>query len=212
MNRQLFTKTLPANTAKLIDIFQSKKPKFLNHFYLSGGTALSLQIDHRESEDLDFFSQKSFNSDLLQQALLKFGNLDQVQLDDNTVNVFLNGVKLQFLGYPYKLIKPTINFQSIKLSSIEDIACTKLQTISMRGSKKDFIDLYFLLNQYPLNNLFQLMKKKYPKIQYSQPHIMKSLVYFDDAEQQPMPRMHQEVTWNEVKNKMISAVKTIKFK
>lgn len=100
---------------------------------------------------------------------------------------------------------------SIKLSSIEDIACTKLQTIGVRGSKKDFIDLYYLLDRYSLNRLFRLMEKKYRKIEYSKIHIMKSLVYFKDAEEQPMPRMHKDIVWEEVKNRVVLAVKAIKF-
>ncbi|MBU1070928.1 nucleotidyl transferase AbiEii/AbiGii toxin family protein [Patescibacteria group bacterium] len=123
----------------------------------------------------------------------------------------MNGVKLQFLEYHYNLIKSPIKWGSIKLSSIQDIACTKLQTIGARGSKKDFIDLYYLLDRYSLSGLFKLMEKKYQKIKYSETHIMKSLVYFKDAEQQPMPRMHKDISWEEVKNRIVLAVKTIKF-
>ncbi len=135
MNNKLFINTLPKKTANLVKVFQDKKPDFLNNFYLSGGTALSLQIGHRESEDLDFFSQRTFDPQEVQQNLSKYGELKQTELAKGTVNTFLNDVKLQFLEYPYPLIKPTTNWKSIKLSSIEDIACTKLQTIGMRGSK-----------------------------------------------------------------------------
>jgi|GEM_PF-2376637 len=70
MSKNLFINTLPTNTAELIKIINNVSPDFLNRFYLSGGTALSLQIGHRKSEDLDFFSQKSFDPQLLQQELL----------------------------------------------------------------------------------------------------------------------------------------------
>lgn len=212
MSGQLFTETLPKNTAELLKIFQERNPGFLEDFYLSGGTALALQIGHRESEDLDFFSQEIFDPQRLQQSLLKYGKLEQTELAEGTVNTFLNGVRLQFLEYPYGLIKPTVEWKSMQLSSVEDIACTKLQTIGMRGSKKDFIDLYFLLDRYSLSNLFKLMEKKYPQVDYGTTHIMKSLVYFEDAEQQPMPRMHQEADWNKVKEKMIMAVRSITLK
>lgn len=210
-NKKLFSETLPTQTAKLVNIFQEEQPSFLDEFYLSGGTALSLQLGHRESEDLDFFTKTSFDPQKLHSKLVGFGNLEQTELAEGTVNTFLNGVKLQFLEYPYNLIAPTIEWQKIQLSSIEDIACTKLQTIGMRGSKKDFIDLYFLLNRYTLHELFKLMEKKYQKINYSKTHIMKSLVYFEDAEQQPVPRMHKRVNWDEVKEKMIRVIKTVKF-
>ena len=70
MTQKFFVNTLPKKTSKLIKIFSDTTPDFLHNFYLSGGTALSLQLGHRESEDLDFFSQKSFNPELLQQALV----------------------------------------------------------------------------------------------------------------------------------------------
>ncbi|MBU1327505.1 hypothetical protein KKB64_02740 [Patescibacteria group bacterium] len=79
----------------------------------------------------------------------------------------------------------------------------------MRGSKKDFIDIYFLLKRYSLAELLSLTKKKYAASDYSQTHILKSLIYFVDAEDQPMPRMHKQVHWQEVKEKLILAVKSI---
>ena len=132
-------------------------------------------------------------------------------MDKGTLNTYLNGVKLQFLEYPYPLIKPTTKWGSISLSSVEDIAATKIQTIGMRGSKKDFVDLYFLLKQFTLPELFALMAKKYARVDYSQTHLLKSLVYFADAETQPLPKMHQPVTWDQVKKTIVSAVKAIKF-
>jgi len=211
MNKNIFIKTLPKNTLKLVQMFTKTKPDFLQDFYLSGGTALSLQIGHRESEDLGFFSQKPFNPELLQQDLIKYGQLTQTELDKGTLNTFIDGVKLQFLEYPYALVKPTIDWESIQLSSIEDIACTKLQTIGTRGSKKDFIDLYYLLKIYTLNELFAFMDTKYGEIDYNKVHIMKSLVYFQDAELQPMPRMHKTTPWNNVKEEIIKTVKTYEF-
>lgn len=209
---QIFPNTLPPKTAELVNLIQTQQPNFLNEFYLSGGTPLSLQLGHRESEVLDFFTQNSFDPQMLQQKLLRLGELKDTELAEGTVNTFLNGVKLQFLEYPYPLIKPIVQWQTIRLSSVEDIACTKLQTIGMRGSKKDFIDLYFLLERHSLDELFSLMNEKYQNVDYNKTHIMKSLVYFNDAQQQPMPRMHQEVSWGGVKEKIIEAVKKIEFK
>lgn len=209
---QIFPNTLPPKTAELVNLIQTQQPNFLNEFYLSGGTPLSLQLGHRESEVLDFFTQNSFDPQMLQQKLLRLGELKDTELAEGTVNTFLNGVKLQFLEYPYPLIKPIVQWQTIRLSSVEDIACTKLQTIGMRGSKKDFIDLYFLLERHSLDELFSLMNEKYQNVDYNKTHIMKSLVYFNDAQQQPMPRIHQEVSWGGVKEKIIEAVKKIEFK
>ena len=176
MNNNLFVNTLPAKTGILIAGLQKKLPDFLKNFYLSGGTALSLQIGHRESEDLDFFCEKDFDPGRIEIALKSFGSLEETELDKNTLNTYLNGVKLQFLGYPYRLIEPLINWQGINLSSVIDIACTKLQTVGMRGSKKDFVDIYFLLEIFSLKDLFKALEEKYPEVGYNTTHILKSLV------------------------------------
>lgn len=211
MTEDFFSATLPSSTKELVKTWQINAPEFLKDFYLSGGTGLNLQIGHRESEDLDFFSQTNFNPEKLQQKLIKLGDLTDTELAQGTLNTFLNGVKLQFLEYPYKLLKPLLNWQGIQLSSVEDIACTKLQTVSMRGSKKDFIDLYFLLKRYSLTELLRMVEEKYQGFDYNQSFIVKSLIYFEDANQQPMPRMLKPVDWSEVKARMIEVVKEANF-
>jgi hypothetical protein len=145
----------------------------------------------------------------IEQELLSFGKLSDTELAKGTLNTFLSGVKLQFLEYPYKLLEPTVEYNGIKLSSVVDIACTKLQTVGMRGSKKDFVDIYFLLNEFSLPDLLNKTKKKYSESEYSEAHILKSLVYFDNAESQPMPRMHTDVSWEDVKASLISIVKSV---
>lgn len=209
LKTSMFVQTLPPNTAKIVQLFTQKKPDFLSSFYLSGGTALSLQLGHRESEDLDFFSRDKFVPELIEQHLRTLGTLSETELSKGTVNTYLDGVKLQFLEYPYRLLKPFIEWEHIQVSSVYDIACTKLQTISMRGSKKDFIDLYFLLQNMTLDSLLSDSKMKYAESDYSEAHILKSLVYFDDADEQPMPRMHKEVSWDHVKLSMVEAVKSL---
>ena len=81
----------------------------------------------------------------------------------------------------------------------------------MRGSKKDFIDLYYILQQITLKELFTKLDKKYARIQYNYPHILKSLVYFDDAEDQPMPKMHKKIAWENVKTSIIQHIKAFTF-
>ena len=183
----------------------------IQSFYLSGGTALSLQLGHRESEDLDFFTKTAFQPQILQQRLLQYGELQEVMIDDGTLNVFMNKVKLQLLYYPYDLLESLIPYNGIYLSSVIDIACTKLITISARGSKKDYIDLYMILQNMSLQELFAKLEKKYKNVEYNIPHILKSLVYFNDADEQPMPRMHIDLTWEYVKSYIIGQVKDVNF-
>lgn len=195
---------LPA-TEKVIQ--KIREAAFLAPFYLSGGTALALYLGHRESEDLDFFTSSSFNPEQLQTQVQNYGQLESVEIAEGTLNAFLNTVKLQFLYYPYSLLQPAHDWQGISVSSILDIACTKLITISMRGSKKDFVDLYFLLQRYSLQELFEQVDQKYRGVNYNRAHLAKALIYFEDAEIQPMPRMLHDVQWETIKGAIIQAVK-----
>jgi predicted nucleotidyltransferase component of viral defense system len=202
-------KTLAPKTKAFLDQISGKS--FLDQFYLSGGTALALHLGHRESEDLDFFTKSDFDPVKLQIELENITKLSSVEQDKGTLNCHAGDVQLQFLCYPYNLLNDTTAWNQIHVSSIEDIACTKLLTISSRGSKKDFIDMYFILKQYSLKELFNLLQKKYPKTDYNQIHILKSLVYFDDADNQGMPRMHIDLSWDTVKSSIVKTVKSFRI-
>ncbi len=197
MSLIMFLNSLPQTTKKLF--IQLSKEDFLNNFYLSGGTALSLQLNHRQSDDLDFFSQKKFNPQLLLDQLNKFGKAENAFIDQGTLNLYLYQTKLQFLHYPYKLLEPFLHYEKTNISSIVDIACTKLITISDRGSKKDFIDLYFLLKHFSLTQILDSLSQKYSQTNYNQIHILKSLTYFDQAEAEPQPRMIETISWPQIK-------------
>ncbi|MBU1327506.1 nucleotidyl transferase AbiEii/AbiGii toxin family protein [Patescibacteria group bacterium] len=126
MSTAFFLNSLPSRTAQLVHFFQQKRPNFLQSFYLSGGTGLSLQLGHRESEDLDFFSQRVFQPQIVEKELSVLGTLSQTELSKGTLNTFFNEVKLQFLEYQYPLLEPLVEWEGMNISSIPDIACTKL--------------------------------------------------------------------------------------
>jgi len=100
-----------------------------------------------------------------------------------------------------------VNWKGIEISSVIDSACMKLQTIGIRRNKKDFINMFFTLQRHPLEEPFKRLNKKYQQSDFSRMHILKSLVYFKDAEQQPIPKMHKKVTWEKVKNGLAKKVK-----
>lgn len=172
---------------------------------------MSLLIGHRESEDLDFFTKKIFDPLLLQQKISELGKLENVSVEEGTLNAYFDGVKLQFLYYPYNLLEEVTIWNNINLSSLSDIACTKLLTISMRGSKKDFVDLYYILKTITLDELFEKLEQKYSDVQYNTTHILKSLVYFNDADLQPMPRMIVDADWQNVKESIVIQVQSYSF-
>ncbi|MBU2544986.1 nucleotidyl transferase AbiEii/AbiGii toxin family protein, partial [Patescibacteria group bacterium] len=126
---------------------------------------------------------------------------------EDTLNCNLNGVKLSFFEYPYKNLFPFEKYNKIRLADLRDIACMKINAISSRGSKKDFIDLYFILQKILLDNLLKLFDKKYKDIEYNHLHILKSLTYFDEAEKQPSPIMLEKVSWSDIKQEIDKKVK-----
>lgn len=178
-------------------------------FYLAGGTALAIQLDHRESIDLDFFSQKNFSNAELKNKLPKIGKFYLSSEEEGTLHGVLDEVKLSFLEYGYNLLYPLKDFDEIKIADERDIAAMKIDAISSRGSKKDFIDLYFLLEKYSLDELILFFEKKFNQMEYNKLHILKSLVFFADAENEPMPVMRKEADWEEIKDKIIAESKKI---
>lgn len=192
------TKSILAKIAKM---------DFIDKFYLAGGTALAVQIGHRESVDLDFFSYTKFYVHKLKQELSMAGILAVDYEDDDTLVGMLDDVKISFFHYSYEQSYALVKFEDIFLASEQDIAAMKLDTISARGSKKDFVDIYFLLKKYSLNQLVEFFENKYKNIQYNKLHILKSLVYFDDANGDPDPLMLVDFDWNETKSFIEKIVK-----
>ncbi len=172
---------------------------FLKKFYLAGGTALAIQLGHRESIDLDWFSSEEFSNKELKARLEKIGKFELTGEDAGTLHGLLDDVKISFLLYPYKILFPLQSFGDVRTADERDIATMKLDAISSRGSKKDFIDLYFLLEKYSLEELFDFFEKKFENINYNKLHILKSLVFFETAESEPMPKMIKDIEWEAVK-------------
>lgn len=169
------------------------------HFYLAGGTALALQIGHRQSIDLDWFSGHDFSNAQIKNSLSGLGVFELTNEAEGTIEGVMDQVRVSFFRYRYDLLFPLLGFEKIKLADERDIAAMKIDAISSRGSKKDFIDLYFLLEKYSLKELIEFFEKKYRDIKYNKLHILKSLVYFDDAENEPSPAMLKIVKWETVR-------------
>ncbi|MDO8569778.1 MAG: nucleotidyl transferase AbiEii/AbiGii toxin family protein [bacterium] len=168
-------------------------------FYLAGGTALALLLGHRISVDLDFFSKDTFSVSLLIEKLNTLGSLKIEDQSETTFNGSLDGVKISFFYYPYQLLFLTKEYNGVFLADERDIGAMKVQAISSRGSKKDFVDLFVLLKKYSLQELFDFFHKKYEKFNYNQLHILKSISYFYDADTNPEPVYIHPISWVEVK-------------
>lgn len=181
--------------------------RLLTKFYLAGGTALALQLGHRKSIDLDFFIPTTFSTKKLKAQLRTIATCTIVLEEEDTLIVNFSGTKASFFTYRYPMLYALRKEYSAKLADIRDIACMKLDAVAGRGSKKDFVDLYFLLQQYSLTELLRLFEKKYASASYNLAHILKSLVYFRDADKEAMPYMFTSVLWKEVKRSIEQNVK-----
>ena len=165
-------------------------------FYLAGGTAVFYYLQHRQSLDLDFFTQKQFDFIHHLHYLAKCTILYQ---SSNTIHINCENTKISFFYYPYPLLKPTTALENIYLAHLEDVLCMKISAIINRGSKKDFTDAYFILQHliYPPSVCIDLFQKKYG--QYNPFVIHKALTYFADADNEPDLKMIQPIKWNQIK-------------
>lgn len=194
----MFSKTISGKLQSNLELLG--KEKFLSQFYLAGGTAVALQLGHRVSQDLDFFTNMDFDEKTIVAELGKIGNTAIDVLKKETVFGIFNEVKISFFFYQYPLISATAPWLGINIAGIDDLGCMKLDAIQSRGTKRDFIDLWAILQSgLDLKKLFELFEKKYSGIQYNKTHLFRSLVYFEDAEKDEMPQMLIPVLWEEVK-------------
>jgi hypothetical protein len=171
----------------------------LDRFYLAGGTGLALRLGHRLSHDLDFFAADLFNEESLVQQLQRLGEFSLVAKEPHMLLATIKGTKVSFLGYPYPVLFPFGHFLNIAVADPQDIACMKISAIASRGTKRDFVDLYVAAQRFGLGDLLQLFDRKYAQSGYSKLHLLKSLVFFEDAEKDPMPHMLVKLEWQEAK-------------
>ena len=187
-----------------------KKQEWMETFYLAGGTALALHMGHRLSDDFDFFTLENFDNDHLANTLSGLGKFERLTEAENTLHGRIDDVNVSFLGYRYPLLKELIRDGHIKIAGMADIACMKLSAMAARGSRKDFIDLFFILKQYSLNELFSWYREKYQIPDYDYV-LLKSLIYFQDADEDPMPVMTKKITWDHIKDELMKEVRKYKI-
>lgn len=197
----LHLETVQPDTLELLKRLQSLP--VLSETRLVGGTALALQLGHRRSIDLDFFGnwgEVNLQSELEScGAVVRTGGTSRLQFYE------IDQVKVDFVTYGYPWLREALCEGNIRIAQIDDIAAMKLEAITNRGSKKDFVDVVFLLERFSLKQMLDLYHRKYPaglKLL-----VMRSLVYFDDAETTDMPVMLKPLGWDEAKERICDAVR-----
>ncbi len=183
---------------------------FKNNFYLAGGTALALQIGHRDSIDFDFFTKNDIDTNALFEQIsnvFEGFNIQKVQEENNTLSIVVDDeVFISFMSYKYPLIDEFVEDDSLKLASLKDIAAMKLSAIVSRATRKDYIDLYFLLKEFSLEQLLNFAGEKFNNT-VDKNLILKSLVYFDDVEEEKIKMIKEkDLNFDSIKSSLREAV------
>jgi Nucleotidyl transferase AbiEii toxin, Type IV TA system len=173
---------------------------FLKDFNLVGGTALALYWGHRISDDIDLFTDKKI--ELLYIEGAEFISRTPIGLFYN-----IDSVKTDFLIYPYPFALKSYTEDSMQLAHLDDTVTMKLGAITNRGAKKDFVDLYYILQRYSFEKLCSLYTEKYKTKNLLA--LFRSLTYFDDAESKDMPELliDKKLTWQTIKKEIEKKVK-----
>lgn len=202
---------IPVTTQNAFEILSRQRWMRENGWYLAGGTALTLQYDHRTSVDLDFFTHnKDFDARLISTELLPHKWII-TRTDKGTLYGELGETKISFIVYPYFVPKqPFIAFGGINILDAKDIAVMKVIAISQRGKKRDFFDLYwYITHREPLLDIIGRIAVQYPHLRHNYHHIIKSLIYFEEAEEDPQPQIFFNATWEQVKQHFISLIPSV---
>ncbi|MBX2927689.1 MAG: nucleotidyl transferase AbiEii/AbiGii toxin family protein [Saprospiraceae bacterium] len=202
----LQTRSIEPGTLELLKQLMSMS--LFNQFYLVGGTALALQIGHRFSVDLDLFTSEPFDKNQLVEELTSEFDFHLESEGTSMIISYVNEIKVDFVKMSYPILFPTILDEGVRMLDIRDIAPMKLKAITQRGSKKDFYDIYFLLRTFTLDEMLRLFTEKFKQQEVF--HVVKSLTYFEDAEQYADPLLFEKnITWSDVKSEVINAVKKL---
>jgi predicted nucleotidyltransferase component of viral defense system len=203
---------LPKATKKALDFLAGQSWLKDMHWYLAGGTALALQTGNRKSVDLDFFMElKNFDNNELLNNFAENNNWKVTINKRDTIYGELFQAKVSFIAYPFFIPKQcSLSYGSIRILDPLDIAVMKVIAISQRGRKRDFFDLYWCAkNLEPLEKIIKRLKIQYPTVAHDYHHILKSMVYFKDAETDPEPDIYFKTNWKEVKKFFIKEIPVI---
>jgi hypothetical protein len=196
-------------TSETLDLLKSlSEEDLLSDFFLVGGTSLALQIGHRKSIDLDFFSLSGFDSDQIQNLLIRKYQIQIDYLAKYTISGQIKDIKVDFISHQYPQLATIKTVEDFRLADPKDIAAMKLNAVCNRGSKKDFVDIFYLMEYFELEELIHFYQKKYN--QSNSVMVLKSLLYYDDAELEPDPvYLKNPLPWDQLKSKITAEAKKL---
>ena len=206
----MFTQTVNSSTLAILKKFMDVE--ILKTTRLVGGTALALQLGHRFSIDIDLFGNLSdFDNLDLENQLKAIGKLEITTLNSaNAINSgYVDNVKFDIVNYNYSWIESEIIEDGIRMAGLKDIAAMKVAAIGSRGAKKDFYDLYFLLEKFTIYEIISFFSQKYSI--YNDFHYVQSLCYFEDAEKTEQPITFKPLSWKKVKARIVKEIQGLDF-
>lgn len=171
---------------------------------LAGGTSLALQLGHRKSIDLDLFGVIESDELSVSKSLSAIGPLTLLNKTENIHIYLINDIKVDIVNYHYPWLEEALTENVLVLAGIKDIAAMKLAAITGRGTKKDFIDLYFLLKIFSLADMLGFYKQKFSD--GSEFMVIKSLSYFEDADNEPGPVMIKPIGWEDIRKLILDSL------
>lgn len=193
----LHKETISPHTLELLIRLQQKE--YMKGFFLVGGTALALQIGHRTSVDLDLFSDFSFDTAYVLENLSADFDFKLFFSANNTLKGSIEDVQVDILAHRYPYVCSPLMIENIAMVSAEDIIAMKLNAISLSGQRiKDFIDIFYLLKSYSIDDMIHFYKMKYAA--FNEVNVLKSLTWFEDIDHSDMPVLleNPELKWSEV--------------
>ena len=181
------------------------------NYFLVGGTALALQIGHRKSDDIDLFTKNELDiPEIVNYLKQNYSGKYQILNSQKMIyQVIINGIKVDFVYHPFELVEEVFHDGELAYLGKKDIAAMKLHAIETTGNRaKDFMDIYFLLKEMPLGEMFDCYRKKYSTSNVL--NAKRSLGFFDDVPEESWQEVRvidKKVTGYLVKNAIVKAIK-----
>ncbi|MEO6893903.1 MAG: nucleotidyl transferase AbiEii/AbiGii toxin family protein [Ginsengibacter sp.] len=197
----LFKEAVRPSTLELVKSLQDRA--YLDGFYLVGGTALALYYGHRQSIDIDLFTNLTFDTEFLLEKLTNDFSYQLTYSANHTLKGSISQVKVDIISHAYPYIGPACHESGLSLLSEKDIIAMKLNAISISGQRsKDFIDIYYALRHFSISEIISFYAEKYRQLNST--HVIKSLIYFDDVDLADWPVMIKDpgLKWDSVKQKI----------
>ncbi len=210
----MFYNTLNPLLRSILELLMEED--IFKEFRLVGGTALSLQLGHRESVDIDLFTEAEYGS-------VDFNNIENYLKGQfsylDTLNLGVVGPgKSYFVGesadqsikldlwYSDLFIRPVLKIDGIRLTEIDDIVAMKIDVVGRGGRKKDFWDLHELLSDYSIEQMLQLHKERYPYT-HNEKEILSNFIKFESADTDFDPVCLRGKYWEIIKLDILDALK-----